>query len=151
MDALTAIIAEHPEYSAAHDCLADARLAVGDYAGYVAAYAEYARLRQDARLIGVARAQQTALTQGGVQRLQALMMREVILRTGRDIGRNHSRAAFIASIAGDRNALLSVMTAADRENEKWGASGLTRRIRDRWAEDETVIHLLDRRAPEPVI
>ena len=149
--ALTAIKTEHPEYSAAYDCIADARLAVGDYAGYVAAYAEYARLRQDDRLIGIARAQQAALTEGGVQRLQALMMREVLLRTKRDIGRNHSRAAFIASVAGDRTALLSVMTAADKGNEKWGASGLTRRIRDRWAEDDAVIRLLDRRAPEPAI
>lgn len=151
VQALTVIIAEHPDYSAAYDCLADARLSVGDYAGYVAAYAEYARLRQDERLIGIAEAQRAALTEGGVRRLQALMLREVLSRAGQDIGRNHSRAAFIASIAGDRAALLSVLTDADRTGETWGSSGITRRIRDRWAEDGDVIRLLDRRAPQAVI
>lgn len=151
VEGLTAIIAAHPDYSAAHDCLADARLSVGDYPGYVAAYAEYARLRQDARLIAFASAQQQALAEGGVGRLQALMLREALSRAELDIGRNHARAAFIASIAEDRPALLSVLTEADRADETWGASGITRRIRDRWAEDAEVIRLLDRRRPASVL
>ena len=151
VEALTAIIAAHPDYSAAHDCLADARLSVGDYPGYVAAYAEYARLRQDARLVAFAQAQHEALETGGAARLQALMLREALSRAELDIGRNLSRAAFVASIAGDRGGLLSVLNQADRADETWGASGITRRIRDRWAEDADVIRLLDRRRPEPVL
>lgn len=151
VEGLTAVIAAHPDYSAAHDCLADARLSVGDYPGYVAAYAEYARLRQDGRLIAFARAQQDALTRGGVARLQALMLREALSRAELDIGRNRSRAAFIASIAGGRPGLLGVLTEAEANGETWGASGITRRIRDRWAEDAEIIRLLDRRRPASVL
>ena len=143
--ALTEIIAAHPDYSAAYDCLADARLSVGDYAGYVVAFAEYARLREDPRLIAFARAQQEALAADGIARLQQLMLREAVSRASLDIGRNHSRAAFIASIAGDRVALLNILADAEAADETWGASGMTRRIRDRWAEDAEVIRLLDRR------
>lgn len=151
VEGLTAIITAHPDYSAAHDCLADARLSVGDYPGYVAAYAEYARLRKDARLIAFASAQQQALTNGGVGSLQALMLREALSRAELDIGRNHARAAFIASIAGDRPALLGVLREAESGDETWGASGITRRIRDRWAEDAEVIRLLDQRQPASML
>jgi len=149
--ALNAVIAAHPDYSAAYDCLADARLSVGDYPGYVAAYSEYARLKQDVRLIGVARAQKTALESGGIATLQALMLSDALSRAGRDIGRNHSRAAFIASVSGDRSALINALTKAEAADETWGASGTTRRIRDRWAEDAEVVRLLDRTRPASVI
>ncbi|MES2033658.1 MAG: hypothetical protein V4466_05735 [Pseudomonadota bacterium] len=145
---LTRLVETHPEFSVAQECLAIVRLSDADYAGYVEAYSQYARLRGDASLQAHAAAQETSLRQG-VPALQKLMMARALDRVDIDAG-GHAWPAFLASVFEDRAALLDILQRAEARGETWGSAGTTARIRHRWSGDAEIIALLDRRKPASV-
>lgn len=144
--ALTALIQANPRYSAAHDCLATLKLSEGDYAGYVQSFSTYAELREDPTLIARALEQSRALERGEAA-FERMMLEGALDRADREIGRSLAAAAFIASLADDRSALIRILRRADEAREVWGASGEVLRMTRRWASDTEVTTLLARRRP----
>lgn len=144
--ALERLVRTAPSFPVAHDCLAIVRLAEGDYAGYVAAYREYARLRGDPALIAHAAALHERLPLG-LPALQERLMAHAGAQSEAQGGRDHAWPAFLASVAGDRKALLAVLETAAGRNERWGSAGLRAAVGRRWEEDAQVIGLLDRVKP----
>lgn len=144
--ALTALIQANPRYSAAHDCLATLKLSEGDYAGYVQSFSAYAELREDPTLIARALEQSRALERGEAA-FERMMLEGALDRADREIGRSLAAAAFIASLADDRTALIRILRRADEAREVWGASGEVLRMTRRWASDAEMSTLLARRKP----
>ena len=143
---LLSLIDANPRYSAAYDCLATLALSEGDYAGYVQYFARYAALREDPSLIARASAQAQALDQGAAV-FEQLLLATTLDRAGKEIGRSLAGAAFVASLANNRTALIDILERADQAGEVWGASGERERMRRRWAADVEVMDLLSRRTP----
>lgn len=144
--ALLNLIRLHPEYSAAHDCLASLKLSEGDYAGYVQSFTVYAALREDPGLIARAADQARALEQGR-SAFERLMLDGAIERADREIGRSRAFAAFLASLAGHRAEVIDILKQAEAAGEIWGASGELLRMNQRWVGDPEVSALLARRRP----
>ncbi len=147
--ALLNLIGAHPDFSAAYDCLATLDLSEGDYAGYVRDYAKYAALREDQSLIARASAQAQALDQGRAA-FEAFMLETALDRADKEIGRSLAGAAFIASLANNRTALINILKRADGEGQIWGASGERDRMWRQWAADAEVTALLSKRTPPAV-
>ena len=145
---LEGLIRSSPEFAVAHESLAVIKLAAGDYAGYLAAFETYARLRNDATQQADARAMRAALEQG-VPVLQKQMLDRAMQRVGAERTDDHAWPAFLAATAGDRAKLLEILHIARTRRERWGAAGTTTRIRSRYADDAEVIGLLDEVRPEP--
>lgn len=141
--------AANPDFAVIHECLADIRLAEGDYAGYVEAFAEMARLRGNAALLAQAAAYREALALGKPA-LQVAMMRAAMEEMAANPTRNHNWAAFLASSAGDRAQLVTLLQRAAARNERWGAGGFVSRIGPRWSGDAEVAGLLARVLQRPM-
>lgn len=148
MQMLQDLLASHPNFAVIHDCLSAIHLARGDYAGYARAFSAFARLRNDAALIRQAADVQAALS--NVPTAQAVMMAQARANLAGNAGQDHVWAAFLASVAQDRNLLLSILDTADQRGELWGSSGLVSRIADRWREDSLISEHLARRRAKPI-
>ena len=138
-----------PDFPVVHDCLSILSLAEGDIGGYVRAFARYADLRDDPALRGRA----AALTAAGAEgpgSARRLLLSTALADVEAGAARNHAWAAFVASTAGDREALVRVLMRADAAGERWGAAGITGVVRRRWAADPEIERLLERRRPHPV-
>lgn len=144
MGRLRAIAAEEPDVAEAHDCLATMLLSAGDVRGYLDERHRLERLRGQPPAMRL----DAVLAAGGA----AALLRE---RLGEEMASqagvpypDHSEAAFLASLSGDRPALLRILATADRLREQWGSAGMVRRIALRWHGDRAVEAGLDRlRAP----
>ncbi len=143
---LDGIVAQQPGNVEAQDCLSVILLSQGDARGYLRGLQAKARLRREPGLDAQLAALSAAYARGG---------RSALLRTAAALEMaeqadapypDHATAAFYASLAGDRAALLSALAAADRGAEQWGSSGYVRRIRSRWATDGAIVAAIDRRA-----
>ncbi len=141
---LTEISRQNPQFAVAYDCIGIIRLAAGDYAGYAAALARFAELRQDAALVAHAAAIVSALGKGKAT-AQALIQRRALDEVARHASRTHAWPAFVASTAGDRGQLLAILRLAEQRKEQWGDAGLVLRIKRRWTTDRTISGLLTRR------
>lgn len=138
---LMKITEDHPRFVVAYDCLATIHLAETNYAGYAAALARVAVLRQERTIAEQAAEVQSALMS------DARSAPDVIMRHAlRDIGENSRRtyvwSIFVASVAGDRHQTLSLLTLAARRKEKWGEAGIVRRIKQRWRGDAQIMTLI---------
>lgn len=146
LEALTRLVRTAPDFPVAYDCLAIVRLSGGDYAGYVAAYGRYARLRGDPALITHARALDQGMAEGAAA-VQALLATHAMSGDATRDGRDHGWAAFVVSVSGDRLALIGILERAVGQNERWGSAGLRGAIARRWAADPDVLGLLRRLEP----
>lgn len=139
--ALTDLARRHPDFAVIHDCLAVIHLAEGDYAAYAAAQSRVAALRQNAtlqrRIAAVSQAASTSPDRAGAVLLD---FARADLATGES--RTHAWAAFVASTARDRAALLAILREAGDRRESWGDAGLLRQMRAQWAEDRQIMALL---------
>jgi len=145
---LAGIVAAHPDNAEARDCLGMVLLADGDYRGYLGALSARARLRGEPGLLARASNLNMVMARDGVPGLRSAMLRDALREQDGVPSPDHAEAAFLASIAGDRPALVSVLRLANRNREQWGSAGYRLRIASRWKGDRQVIDLLARlRAP----
>ena len=142
---LTDIARQNPNFAVAYDCLGIIRLGDGDVAGYAAALARFATLRQDKSLAAHAAAVQAARAKGAAPAWQ-LILEYALEDAARNPNRTHAWAAFIASTGEDRPQLLSILRLADRRKERWGEAGFVLRMRLRWSTDTEIVHLLSARS-----
>jgi tetratricopeptide (TPR) repeat protein len=147
---LSAIVAQNPANSEALDCLGMIALARGDYRVFLNALHERANLRGEPTLEGRVTALDAAFRRGGGQALLRTALANELSDDRDDAYPDHSQAAFFASLAGDRAALMQTLALADAGHEQWGSAGYVRRIRARWQTDAAVIAALNRRASPPV-
>jgi tetratricopeptide (TPR) repeat protein len=139
----------HPDFAVIHESIGVARLAEGDYAGYVDSFAEFARLRGNAELLAQAGAYREALGRG-LTALQAALMRAALEEIAGDAHRNHAWPAFLASTAGNRAQLVALLRRAAGRSERWGAAGIVSRIARRWGGDAEVAALLAKLRQPPM-
>lgn len=141
MEMLERLRAASPEFAVVHECIGHIRLADGDYAGYVAAFEQVARLRRNRELLTEAAGLHAALAQG-LPALRQALMRAAEAHLAEDPGQNRAWAAFLASTARDRARLLALLRQAHDRGERWGAAGFASRIEARWSADPQVSALL---------
>lgn len=141
LQTLTRITQDHPRFVVAYDCLATIRLAEGDYAGYAAALARVAALRQDRALAKQAAQIQAALTTGS-RSAHEVVMRHALGDIGANPRRTYAWSTFVASVAQDHRQTLSLLTLAAQRQEKWGEAGIVHRIKQRWRGDTQIAMLI---------
>lgn len=146
-DRLNAIVARSPGFAVAHDALAEMRLADGDYPGYLRELGERQASRADPDLATRIVVYRSALEVGGIPQLQRALMARALADQAEAPFPDHAFAALLASVAGDRAALIDVLRRGDRGREVWGSAGFARRITARWRGDAEVTQLLSRRTP----
>lgn len=147
------LAAQHPELASVQDCLSVVALAKGDVAGYVRHLTERARLRAEPELAtySAALARTLAADRSGdhAATFAVILSRAVSLE--QNAGRpDHSWSAFIASVAGDRAALLRAIADARARGERWGSAGFVRRIRARFPGDAAIGRALDALAQDRI-
>lgn len=141
---LERLAVQYPDFAVVHDCLAIVRLATGDYQGYAEALGRFAAKRQDPVLIAYAAAVHGARP-GGPAAMQRVMMARATSDLEADGNMTRAWASFLASVAGDRAALLDLLRTADERREVWGEAGLVLRLQRRWAGDAEILGLVARR------
>jgi tetratricopeptide (TPR) repeat protein len=146
-DRLSAIVARAPNFAVAHDCLADMRLAEGDYDGYLNALTARQAARAEPGLGAKIAVYRQAQAAGGTPALQRAMLDRALADEAGSPFPDHAFAALLASVAGDRVALMNVLALADHGRETWGSAGYVRRIAARWKGDAQIIDSLARRRP----
>jgi tetratricopeptide (TPR) repeat protein len=147
---LSAIVSQNPANSEALDCLSMIALGRGDYRAYLDALNARAHLRGEPSLVSrVAALDGAYRTGGGNALLHVALARELAEESDAPYP-DHSLAAFYASLAGDRAALLRVLALADAAHEQWGSAGFVRRVRTRWQGDAAIVAALDRRTAPAV-
>jgi predicted Zn-dependent protease len=149
-DRLDAIVARSPGFAVAHDSLAEMRLGDGDYAGYLQELAARQAARAEPDLAARLATLRQAQAAGGLPGLQRAMLSRVLAEQATAPFPDHSFAAFLASVAGDRMALMDVLARADKGREIWGSSGYVRLVAARWQGDEEIIESLARRRPQNI-
>lgn len=135
--ALRDIIRRRPDFSVAHDCLSIIALFEGDHEGYVRHFASYARERANPRLMARAREAERALRSDGAPAMRRLILRHAIEDVNHD-GKSGEWAAAIASMDGNRGDVLRLLDQAARRGERWGQSGLLRRVEGIWRNDPEI-------------
>lgn len=146
---LSKLAKEDPRFAEPHDCLRYIYLADRNFPRYLDEMAALAELRGEPVLITQILEERTALAQGGVSRLKAMMLRHAIEDRARQIA-DRVWPASIASAIGDRMALLTLLRDADRRGEKWGSASQRVQIARTWSNDGEISQLLARRAPPPM-
>ncbi|PXA93105.1 hypothetical protein DMC47_22685, partial [Nostoc sp. 3335mG] len=130
-------------------------LAQGDVAGYARHLAARARARREPELITYSAALQRTIDSdrragNGLAATYGLILSRAVAITQNDDAPDHSWPAFIASVAGDRAALLAILDDARRHGEQWGSAGFVRRIRARFAGDQRIGVALTALAQPPI-
>jgi Tfp pilus assembly protein PilF len=153
-DAVFAMLAkQHPDLASVQDCLSVIALAEGDVAGYVRHLAERARLRAEPELAtySAALARTLAADRGRDHAATYAVILSRAVSLEQNAGRpDHSWSAFIASVAGDRAALLRTIADARARGERWGSAGFVRRIRARFPDDAAIDRALDALAQDRI-
>jgi tetratricopeptide (TPR) repeat protein len=143
---LRAVLARSPDFAVAHECLSLILLSQGDYSGYLRGLAARQRARADPELAVHVSALEQAMARGGVPAVQKALLTRAVAAEGAAPFPNHAWAAFLASVAGDRGALLDILRLADRHREIWGSAGFRLHMARRWQDDREIVGLLQRRA-----
>ncbi len=138
---LADLAARHPDLASIHDCLSVTAFARGDRAGYARRLRQRALARGAPELISYSKMVDEAVTRGQYA-LYGVMMSWAMAQADASPVTDHSWSAFVASEFGDRTQLLAILERARTHDERWGASGFTRRIALRWSTDREVISAL---------
>lgn len=141
---LERIAIQHPDFAVVHDCQSIIRLAQGDYGGYAQALTRFADAREDEVLIAYARDVDAAQADS-IEAVQKVMMTKALADLEADGSMTRAWASFLASVAGDRPALLLLLRTADGRREVWGDAGLVLRMQQRWRDDPEIQALIRRR------
>jgi tetratricopeptide (TPR) repeat protein len=144
---LTSILSRSPRFAVALDCLGIIRFGDGDDAGYLDALRRRQAAQGSPALAAQVAALESALKSGGAPAMRRAMIEQALEEQREASVPDHSWAAFVASVAGDRDTLLTILGIADRGREVWGSAGYTRRMESRWRDDAEIVALLKRRAP----
>lgn len=140
------MLSMYPHLASVPDCLSVIALATGDVPGYALQLRARASIRHNAELTAYSQAIDRALALEGAAGRQAafavMLSRAISLSENLDHP-DHSWPAFVAHVAGDRAQLLAILRGARAHGEQWGAAGLVRRIRARWAGDANILRDLD--------
>lgn len=145
IEQMRGVIQREPGFAVARDCMSLFLLGEGDVEGYVREFAERARLRAEPALLEHAEQIERALAAGGVAAVHESMLARAMVDETRSAFPDHSWAAFVASLSGDRDKLLGVLRLADAQRQIWGSAGFTLRIQRRWSGDAEVERLLEAR------
>jgi len=138
---LRAVARSNPDLALTYDCLRAIRLTAGDRAGFVADTAAMARARNDATLAAQAE-RLGALLAADPARFDRQVFEDAIAQVEAGDEAELAWPAFVASLNGDRAALVDQLRAASARHEVWGSAGYTRRIAVKWAGDGEVGALL---------
>lgn len=130
--------------------LAVAYAGEGDFVRYLRIMQERDALRGEPVQSANLKALDDALRAGGDAALKAAVIDQASVEEANRPFPDHSLPAFLASAAGDRVRLVTILQRADRNKELWGAAGYTSRIAARWKSDGEVMRLLARRASPKV-
>lgn len=141
------ILSRNPRFVVALDCFGIVRLSEGDYAGYLDALRRRQAAQGSPALASQVATLDASFKARGVRAMQSAMIDQALSEQRAASVPDHSWAAFVASLAGDRARLLGILRLADRHREVWGSAGYTRRIEARWRQDPEIAPLLRRRAP----
>jgi tetratricopeptide (TPR) repeat protein len=148
MRRLQSLAARYPDNALAHDFLSHALLGQGDLAGYLEHLDARDRLRGIAPHDRRATRLSAVLATGG----QASMLDLAVELTTADERERPapecSWAAYLASSAGDRARLFTLLTSADTQGERWASAWIADRIIKRWADDSEIV-AITRNRPAP--
>lgn len=145
---LQVVITRAPDFAVARDCYSIVKLADGDYQGYLDELRVRAQLRGESGLRDYVRDLELGLGSGGTDAMHRLMLARALVDETRSAFPDHSWAAFVASLGGDRAQLIGVLRLAQSQKQVWGSSGFTARIAARWSADAEIAGLLQaRRGP----
>jgi tetratricopeptide (TPR) repeat protein len=143
------LAARYPGLASVHDCLSVTAFARRDFAGY----AHHLKLRAAARgapeLIGYSRLVDETMRRGESALYDVMLTRGLTYAEAQPLS-DHSWPAFVASVFGDRAQLLSILRRAGERDERWGASGFTRRIAVRWGADPAIVAAIRRLVQPPI-
>lgn len=140
---LTTLADQHPTLASVHDALSVVALADGDLTGYARHLSARARARGEPELIAYSAALERTIDSDrraghGHAATYAVMLSRAVSYTQNVERPDHSWPAFVASVAGDRTALLAILHDARARGEHWGAAGFVRRIRARFVGDAAI-------------
>lgn len=138
---LQAIERRNPDFAVVQDCLAVIALVDGNFPGYVRHFNRFAELRREQDLQRRAVALNKAQEQSPAA-LRAEILKQSLGEIASDGSSTHILPAVIASTAGDRAGLRTMLLRADRRKERWGQSGLTQRLASAWQSDRELSHLI---------
>ncbi|WP_170065916.1 tetratricopeptide repeat protein [Novosphingobium guangzhouense] len=138
--ALQEIARSNPGFPVAQDCLAIIALVNGDDKGYVVHFTRFALARQDKRLMRKAQ----HLAEAGPARLRRLVYEQALSDVAEG-SRGRAWPVLVASLRGDRRAVMQLLQAAEREHEVWGDAALVPRIRAVWKNDRRIAAMIDLR------
>lgn len=147
--ALSQLMQVRADFPVVHDCTSLIKLADGDYVGYVQDLGEFARLRGDPDMIRHANALRADL-KVGADAVQRRLMTQALADVAARTRRSHVWPVFLASVAQDRQQVVTLLKAAEARNEKWGEAGLTSRVARLWMDDAEVGASLRRLKAAPV-
>ena len=147
---LNAVLGQNPAVATAHDCLADIALGKGDYQGYVRHLKSREALRTEPGLSAHVQALERALAGGNLADLKRRILDRALEEEDASAFPNHAYAAFVASSAGDRPALLRILRLAAEQDQRWGSAGYVRRIAERWQSDSEILAMLRARGGEKI-
>lgn len=145
IEQMRSVIQREPAFAVARDCMSLFLLGEGDVEGYVREFGERARLRAEPALLQHAEQIERALAAGGAAAVHESMLARAMVDETRSAFPDHSWAAFVASLSGDRDKLLGVLRLADAQRQVWGSAGFTLRIQRQWAGDAEIERLLEAR------
>ena len=147
---LEALRQDHPDLATVRDYLAVAYLAQGKLAAFVEETAELSRLRNDPADMAEAEALADALPLG-----ERAVLALFVDQTMQDLVKGDRKTVvwpvYVASMAGDREEVLRLLTIAAQRKELWGSAGLVRQIDKRWQGDRGIAELLEPRRPPSMV
>ena len=143
------LAARYPDLASVYDCLSVTAFARGDFAGYAKRLKTRASARGAAELISYSKLVGEAAARDDRVLYDVMLTRGLTYAEAMPAS-DHSWPAFVASVFGDRHQLLAILTRASERDEKWGASGYTRRIVARWKTDHAVVEAIGRLVQPPI-
>ncbi len=143
---LIALRDSRPDFIGARTYLSRIYLFRGDYAAYLNEEMVRATLRAEPEALARIKAQQAAFARSGKQGL----LKEMMAQARADLkepNANHQWITVVATLSGDRTAVLEALRAATSAREKWLTDGYNRRIRARWSHESAIRGLLEYAQP----
>jgi hypothetical protein len=136
------LVEGNPGFVGSYDILAEVLLSDGDIPGYLSATKELARLRNDVELGTLARDLEAAWQRDNAAAFWPALQTAAMVQQTRSPFPDHSWAAFVAHLSGERDTLASILRLAVGQKQVWGSSGRVRRIQKRWEQDPEIAGLL---------
>lgn len=141
--ALDALAAKHPADATIRNCLAWARIAEGDIAGYADGLRELAAIRKEPKLMLLSRKLDQAL-KSDPDTGHLVLIDDARRELASGERQTRMTPAFYASAMGDRASLLVLAYEAVKLGEQWQLANLVNRIAEKWRDDRQIAALIER-------